>query len=133
MNKSQPNIRSNEPRAAYDDFWLKVSEPSLNLIWDNSEDDIYAELLEVDVPIPRPAMSTFEEILSAALALPPGMRAMLADHLLASLDGPNQKEIDAAWAEEVERRIREIDEGKVETIDGELVMQKLRSRRRRQD
>jgi putative addiction module component (TIGR02574 family) len=73
-------------------------------------------------------MSTFEEILSAALALSPGMRAMLADHLLESLNGPNQKKIDAAWAEEVERRIREIDEGRVETIDGELVMRELRSR-----
>ena len=53
---------------------------------------------------------------------------MLADQLLASLDGPNKKEIDAVWAEEAERRMREIDEGKVETIDGELVMQKLRAR-----
>lgn len=78
-------------------------------------------------------MSTFEELLRAALALPPSTRAMLADHLLESLNGANQKQIDAAWAKEVERRIREIDEGKVETIDGELVMQKLRSRRRRQD
>jgi len=76
-------------------------------------------------------MSTFEEILSAALALPPGMRAVLADHLLASLDGEDQKRIDALWAEEAERRIREIDEGKVEMIDGELVMQKLRSRFKR--
>ena len=76
-------------------------------------------------------MNTFEEVLSAALALPPGMRAMLADHLLESLNPPNQKEIDAAWAEEIERRIRDIDEGEVETIDGELVMQELRSRRRR--
>lgn len=76
-------------------------------------------------------MGTFEEILKAALALPPGMRAMLADHLLTSLDGPDQKRIDALWAEEAERRIREIDEGKVETIDGELVMQRLRSRRKR--
>lgn len=76
-------------------------------------------------------MNTFEEILRAALALPPGMRAMLADHLLASLDAPNQKEIDAAWAEEIERRIRDIDEGKVEMIDGEVVMQKLRSRFKR--
>jgi putative addiction module component (TIGR02574 family) len=58
---------------------------------------------------------------------------MLADQLLASLDGPNQKEIDAAWAEEIERRIREIDEGKVETIDGEVVMRELRSRRNNQD
>ena len=48
MNKSQPNVRSCESRAAGDDFWLKASEPSLNAIWDNSEDDIYAELLDVD-------------------------------------------------------------------------------------
>ena len=50
-------------------------------------------------------MSTFEEILSAALALPPGTRAMLADHLLESLNGEDQKRIDALWAEEAERRI----------------------------
>ena len=75
-------------------------------------------------------MSTFGEILSAALALPPDMRAMLADHLLTSLDSEDQKRIDALWAEEAERRLREIDEGKVETIDGELVMQKLLSRNR---
>ncbi len=29
-----------------DDFWLKASAPSLNAIWDNPEDDVYAELLE---------------------------------------------------------------------------------------
>jgi hypothetical protein len=28
---------------------LKASETSLNLIWDNPEDDVYAELLEGDV------------------------------------------------------------------------------------
>lgn len=77
------------------------------------------------------ALSDFDEILRAALSLSPGLRAMLADHLLVSLDGPDQKRIDALWAEEAERRIREIDEGKVEVIDGELVMQKLRSRRKK--
>jgi putative addiction module component (TIGR02574 family) len=78
------------------------------------------------------AWSDFDEILRAALSLSPGLREILADHLLASLDTPNQKKIDAAWAEEIERRVREIDEGTVETIDGELVMQKLRSRRNRE-
>ena len=73
-------------------------------------------------------MRHFEEILSAALSLSPGERAMLADQLLASLDGPNQEQIDAAWTEEGERRMREIEEGKVETIDGDLVMQRLRTR-----
>jgi predicted DNA-binding antitoxin AbrB/MazE fold protein len=29
-----------------DDFWLNVSEESLKAIWDNPEDDVYAELLE---------------------------------------------------------------------------------------
>jgi len=48
MNRSQPNVRSAESRAACDDFWLKASEASLNLIWDNPEDDIFAELLEAD-------------------------------------------------------------------------------------
>ena len=78
-------------------------------------------------------LGTFEEILSAALELPPEVRAMLAEHLLLSLDGPNQRKIDDAWAEEAERRMREIDEGTVEAIDGELVMQRIRSRRRLQN
>lgn len=73
-------------------------------------------------------LGNFDEILSAALALPAAARAMLADRLLESLDGPDQKRIDALWVEEAERRFREIEEGKVETIDGDLVMQKLRSR-----
>jgi len=29
-------------------FWLKAGEPSLDAIWDNCEDDVYAELLEPD-------------------------------------------------------------------------------------
>jgi hypothetical protein len=28
------------------DFWLKASESSLDLVWNNPEDDVYAELLE---------------------------------------------------------------------------------------
>ena len=75
-------------------------------------------------------VSDFDEILRTALALPAEARAMLADRLLESLDGPGQERIDALWAEEAERRLREIEEGKVETIDGELVMQRLRSRRK---
>jgi putative addiction module component (TIGR02574 family) len=73
-------------------------------------------------------LTGFDTILSVALSLSANERAMLADHLLASLDAPNQKEIDAAWAKEAERRMREIDEGKVEAIDGELVMAGLRAR-----
>jgi hypothetical protein len=51
----------------------------------------------------------FDQILKAALALPPGARAMLADHLLVSLDGSNQKENDAAWAEEIQSVTTELE------------------------
>lgn len=27
------------------DFWAQASQPSLNAVWDNAEDDVYAELL----------------------------------------------------------------------------------------
>lgn len=29
-----------------DDFWLAASQPTLSAVWDNTEDDVYAELLE---------------------------------------------------------------------------------------
>ena len=28
------------------DFWLQASQPSLDAIWDNPEDDVYAQLLK---------------------------------------------------------------------------------------
>lgn len=28
------------------DFWMKASQSSLEKVWDNSEDDVYAKLLE---------------------------------------------------------------------------------------
>lgn len=75
--------------------------------------------------------ANFDDLIKDALSLPPGARAMLADHLLESLDWEQQKEIDAAWAEEAERRMQEIRDGKVQTIDGEQVMRELRARRNR--
>jgi putative addiction module component (TIGR02574 family) len=76
-------------------------------------------------------MSTYEEVISAALALPPGSRAMLAEHLLESLDAEDQQRIDAVWAEEAERRDKEIEDGIVTPIPGEEVMNRLRTRYRR--
>lgn len=70
----------------------------------------------------------WEEVMGAALSLPPGMRAMLAEHLLESLDSDGQNEVDAKWAEEVEARIAEIDDGWITLIQGEDVLHKLKSR-----
>lgn len=76
-------------------------------------------------------MSNYEEIKTAALALPPDARAMLAEDLLESLDAEEQQTIDALWAEEAERRDKEIEEGLVIAIPGEEVMERLRSRYKR--
>jgi putative addiction module component (TIGR02574 family) len=73
-------------------------------------------------------ISTFDEIIRAALALPPSSRAMLAEHLLKSLDAQDQAVIDAAWAEVAEQRIQEVSQGKVTAIPADQVLQQLRNR-----
>lgn len=76
-------------------------------------------------------MHTYEEVMSAALSLPAEARAMLAEHLLESLDAQDQKRIDMLWADEAERRDWEIEDGSVNAIPGEEVMRRLRSRYKR--
>lgn len=74
---------------------------------------------------------TVEQIRSEALRLSPEERARLAGELIASLDDlvdVDQAAVDAAWAEEVRRRVHEIREGNVELRDGEEVMRELRQR-----
>ena len=71
----------------------------------------------------------WEEIMGAALLLPPGMRAMLAEHLLESLDAESQKDTDAAWAKVADARIAEIDSGKVGLASAEVVLQRIKSGR----
>ena len=68
----------------------------------------------------------YEDVASAALALPPAARAMLAEDLVASLE-TSQEEIDEAWRIEIERRVKETKEGKVRLIPGEQVMSELRA------
>ena len=57
-----------------------------------------------------------------------GMRAMLAEQFLKSLDVAKQAEIDAAWSEEADRRIQAVDLGQVVPVPGKQVLQALRSR-----
>lgn len=57
-------------------------------------------------------MPTQFEILEAEiLKLVPADRALLTEHIIASLDEDN--EIESAWATEVERRVAEIESGVV--------------------
>ena len=61
-------------------------------------------------------MQSAKKILNAALGLPEPDRVKVAEELLATLDGKSQKDADAAWAEEIERRTGEIEHGKVKPI-----------------
>ena len=71
--------------------------------------------------------TTYDEIFGAVLTLPPLYRAMLAEHLLNSLDEINP-EIETAWNREISNRIEAIDQGKVTLIPADQVLQKLRNR-----
>jgi len=48
--------------------------------------------------------------------------------LLESLDDPERARIDAVWAIEADKRVAQVDEGKVDALPGEEVMEGLRSR-----
>ena len=69
------------------------------------------------------------DILKKALALPPEARAALAGSLLESLDEhPLDPGVEAAWSEEIPRRIEEIGSGKVQLIPYEEVRRRLAAR-----
>ena len=69
-----------------------------------------------------------DELFAEAVSLPLDIRTQLVDKLLQSLH-PIQKEIDALWTEEAEKRVKEIRSGKVATMAGEEVFEKIRKRR----
>lgn len=50
-----------------------------------------------------------------AKALPPQDRARLAEELLATFD-PHEPDVDAAWDEELRRRIEEVERGAVQLV-----------------
>lgn len=68
-----------------------------------------------------------DELLQKALALPENERAELAGNLISSLDGTVDQDADAAWQQEVVRRLHDVQSGKVETISWEEVQQKGRT------
>ena len=55
-------------------------------------------------------------LLEEALRLPPEARAAIAGRLMESLDDHVDEDAEAAWAEEIARRLKEVDSGKLATI-----------------
>jgi len=72
-------------------------------------------------------MST-EQIEQQAMALPPEKRAELAERLLASLEPPDQREIDQAWEKELEARIDAYERGEQTARPAEEVIREIRQR-----
>jgi putative addiction module component (TIGR02574 family) len=62
-----------------------------------------------------------EALLDSVLKLPSEDRARIAAELIASLDGIPDVGVDAAWDAEVERRIEQVDQGKVQLLDWNAV------------
>jgi putative addiction module component (TIGR02574 family) len=75
-----------------------------------------------------------DELLAQVLRLPREERARVAEQLLSSLE-ESEEEVAAAWAIELERRSREVAEGRVQTIDWETaradILKQLQERRAR--
>jgi putative addiction module component (TIGR02574 family) len=67
------------------------------------------------------------ELLKKALALPVSERADLAGSLIESLDEEREPSVAAAWDEEVERRMADIDSGKVKAISLDDARRRLAS------
>jgi len=68
-----------------------------------------------------------QELLQKALTLPDKERAELAGNLIASLDAIQDPDVDAAWQQEIARRLHEVQSGQVKTVSWESVQQKGRA------
>jgi len=72
--------------------------------------------------------TTNDRVIEEALSLPADVRLNLIEKLLMSLNLPIDEEIDRLWAEEAERRVSQIEEGKVKLVPGEEVFTKIRAK-----
>ena len=68
-----------------------------------------------------------EQIETEALKLGARSRAALAQKLLKSLEPATETDNERAWYDEAERRERELDEGKTDTIPARDVLRRLKS------
>jgi len=66
-----------------------------------------------------------QQILEGALMLPPTERAELVERLLQSFEFPARKEIDEAWAQEVENRIDAYDRGELKSVSAADVFEEI--------
>ena len=73
-------------------------------------------------------ISTNGRVIEEALSLPADVRIILVEKLLTSLNFPVDEETNRLWAEEAERRVSQIEEGKAKLVPGEEVFAKIRAK-----
>ena len=69
-----------------------------------------------------------EDLTQEVLSLPSEARAMLADRLVESLDPAEDGVVHRLWAEEVQRRVAQIEDGSVALIPAATVFASLRQK-----
>jgi len=72
--------------------------------------------------------TTNDRVIDEALSLPSNVPLSLVERLLTSLNLPIDEEINRLWAEEAERRVSQIEEGKAKLVPGEEVFAKIRAK-----
>ena len=72
--------------------------------------------------------ATNDRVVEEALSLPADVRLSLIEKLLTSLNLPIDDQIDHLWAEEAERRVSQIEEGKIKLASGEEVFARIRAK-----
>jgi putative addiction module component (TIGR02574 family) len=68
-----------------------------------------------------------EEIEAAAAKLSPGQREVLIERIREMNGEVSDPDVEAAWDTEIKRRIDEIRSGKVQCLEGEEVMERIRA------
>lgn len=76
-------------------------------------------------------MSTLAEVTNEALALSLDERVVLAQRVWDSVEHFASREVEKAWRDEVDRRWREIEEGKIQCLPAADVMKRARESLRR--
>jgi putative addiction module component (TIGR02574 family) len=71
---------------------------------------------------------TKDQLLAEAMALDVREREALAEELLLTVDDGTREEIDAAWAEEIDRRIAEYERGEVKAVPVDDMFRRLRAK-----
>jgi putative addiction module component (TIGR02574 family) len=75
--------------------------------------------------------AVLKEIEAKIRSLTPEERTELLRSLIADLDGPADPDAERAWMEVAKRRQQEIRAGKVKTVPGETVFEKVSARLKR--